>query len=120
MADQCFIISPITTPIAMVESYGGDPDHFMHVMEHLLKPAAAAAGFEPVLPIAEGSDLIHARIIRQLESCAMVLCDMSSLNVNVFFELGIRTAVDKPVCLVHDQKVERLPFDTGIINTHKY
>jgi chaperonin cofactor prefoldin len=45
---------------------------------------------------------------------------MSLLNPNVFFELGIRTALNKPVCMVKDQKTERVPFDTTIINHHTY
>lgn len=120
MGDTCFIISPISTPPALIDRYGGDADHFRHVIEHLLLPAVEAAGFEPMSPIARGSDLIHAEIVRQLESAAMVLCDMSTLNANVFFELGIRTAVDKPFCLVHDPFVGTLPFDTGILNALEY
>ena len=50
----------------------------------------------------------------------MVLCDISSLTANVFFELGIRTALNKPVCVVKDELTTRIPFDTGIINHHTY
>ena len=45
---------------------------------------------------------------------------MSTLNANVFFELGIRTALDKPVCLVADSVTPDFPFDTGIIHRHTY
>lgn len=46
---------------------------------------------------------------------------MSALNANVFFELGIRTAVNKPTCLVVDNKTKKsIPFDLQIINHYEY
>lgn len=110
---------PITTPADCVESYGEDVDHFNHVLEFLLEPAIKAAGLEPVRPAAQGTDLIHAEIVRNLETADLVLCDISSLNPNVFFELGIRTALDRPVCLVRDSAT-KIPFDTGLLNYYEY
>jgi len=83
-------------------------------------PAVEKAGYEAIKPIAQGADLIHAEIIRNLETADMVLCDISTLNPNVFYELGVRTAVDKPVCVVRDTRTEQIPFDTSIINVHTY
>lgn len=110
---------PITTPPGCVETYGGDVEHFSHVLELLFEPAINAAGLEPVRPTAQGADLIHAEIVRNLETADLVLCDISSLNPNVFFELGIRTALDRPVCLARDSGTE-IPFDTGVLNYHEY
>jgi len=45
---------------------------------------------------------------------------MSTLNPNVFFELGIRTAANKRVCLVRDDKTPKIPFDINIVNYHTY
>jgi hypothetical protein len=118
--EECFIVAPISTPSGVAQTYAGDAEHCRHVIEHLLKPAAKRAGFEPLSPEAQGSDVIHGSIIRHLESCAMVLCDMSTLNANVFFELGIRTAVNKPFCLVYDEHTSPIPFDMGIVNALRY
>ncbi|MGB2861997.1 MAG: hypothetical protein WBC05_01610 [Sedimentisphaerales bacterium] len=117
---KCFIIMPITTPIGLVERYKGDTDHFQHVLGHLFIPALEIAGFEAIPPKSTGSDVIHAEIIKQLSSCELVLCDMSIFNPNVFFEFGIRTALDKPVALVVDEKTTPIPFDTSILNFHTY
>ncbi len=118
---KCFIIMPITTPPSLVREYNGDAHHFTHVLEHLFIPALEGAGFDPVSPQATGSNIIQADIIKQLSDCDLVLCDMSILNANVFFEFGIRTALNKPVALVVDDKtVGRVPFDTGIINHYRY
>lgn len=117
----CFVIMPITTPPELVSKYGSDADHFKHVLDHLLAPAIEKAGHEVVRPSAEGAELIHASIIKKLEESDLVLCDMSGLNANVFFELGIRTAVNKPACIVVDDlNASSVPFDTGILNYHTY
>lgn len=111
---------PITTPADAVEQYRGDSDHFGHVLEHLFVPALENAGYEPIKPSAQGADLIQAEIISNLERADLVLCDISLLNPNVFFELGIRTALDRAVCLVRDDQTRRIPFDTGVLNFHTY
>jgi DNA-binding CsgD family transcriptional regulator len=111
---------PITTPVSYVETYHNDKDHFSHILQHLFTPAIEKAGFQAISPKSTGSDLIHADIITNLSSCELVLCDMSLVNPNVFFEFGIRCALDKPVALVIDDKTEKVPFDTGIINFHTY
>ena len=116
---DCFIIMPITTPENCVDIYG-DPDHFKHVLDHLFIPAVEAANMTPIPPIAKGADIIHAEIIKNIETAEFVLCDMSSLNPNVFFELGIRTAVNRPVALIRDDLTGKVPFDASMINNHTY
>jgi hypothetical protein len=117
---KCFIIMPITTPEALVSTYHNDSNHFQHVLDCLFIPAIEKAGFEPKSPKAKGSDLIHAEIIKTLETADIVLCDVSTLNPNVFFEFGIRTSLNKPVCVVKDEQTKQVPFDTGILNYLEY
>ena len=117
---NCFIIMPITTPSLYLEEYGDDKHHFAHVLDHLFIPAIEGIDYSPITPIMKGADIIHAEIIKNLGEADLVLCDMSILNPNVFFELGIRTALDKPVCLVKDSRTKQVPFDTSIINYHTY
>jgi hypothetical protein len=119
MADDrptCVIAMPLTTPIEAIPVYGGDGDHFRHVLEHLFAPACEKAGYRPVRPSTRGAQLIHAEIVKHLEQSDLVLYDHSGHNPNVFFELGIRTALDRPVALVRDEKSEQLAFDTSILN----
>ncbi len=118
---KCFIIMPITTPEELVEIYKGDLDHFKHVLDILFIPAVEKAGFEPISPEASGSEIIQANIIKNLATTDLVLCDMSILNPNVFFELGIRTALDKPVAMVVDDRTkDKTPFDTTNIHRLEY
>ena len=123
MADEkktCFVIMPITTPASMVEKYHDGKDHFDHVYDHLFAPCIIKAGYRPISPKTKGSGMIHAGIIGNLESADLVLCDMSCLNPNVFFEWGIRTALNKPVCIVRDEFTVDVPFDTTMLNYHPY
>jgi hypothetical protein len=115
----CFIVMPVSTSSEDARVYGDDI-HFNHVLLHLMIPAVERAGYQAIEPLASGADIIQAEIIRQLETADLVLCDISTLNANVFFELGIRTAVDKPVCIVKDTVTEKIPFDTSIINVLTY
>lgn len=117
---NCFVIMPITTPTRLTATYADDPDHFSHVYELLFVPAITKAGFLPIPPAARGSDLIQAGIVKNLQSAEIVLCDVSALNANVFFELGIRTALNKPIVFVRDSVTVEVPFDAGLMNFHTY
>ncbi|WP_353118770.1 hypothetical protein [Myroides odoratus] len=44
----------------------------------------------------------------------IVVCDVSSKNPNVMFELGLRLAFDKPTIIIKDEKTG-YSFDTGVI-----
>lgn len=109
---------PITTHAEEAVRYGDD-EHWVHLMEHLFVPAIEAAGYAAVPPITQGSAMIHAEIVRNLETADMVLCDLSGHNPNVFFELGVRTSLDKPIAIVRDDKTT-IPFDLGGLNAHPY
>jgi hypothetical protein len=118
--ESCYIIMPITTPESLLPQYGNDRAHFKHVLDLLFVPAVQKAGMVPIRPSVEGSELIHGAIIENLEKASCVLCDMSALNANVFFELGIRTSLNLPVCLVRDDSTPKSPFDTSIISHVPY
>lgn len=117
---KCFIVMPISVPEEQLGQYRDGADHFTHVLTCLHIPAVQRAGFEAIPPISDGSELIHAEIIDKLEKSEHVLCDMSCLNPNVFFEWGIRTSLNKPVAVVRDELVKKVPFDAGILNHVDY
>lgn len=115
---ECFIAMPITVHEDEAKLYR-DAKHWEHVMEQLFIPAIEKAGFRPIKPFTNGSGMIMARIVQYLAEAPMVLCDLSQLNPNVMYELGVRTSLDKPIALVKDEHLT-MPFDIGGINTHKY
>jgi len=63
--------------------------------------------------------VIQKRIVQNLYSSDIVVCDVSGKNPNVMFELGMRLAFDKPTVILKDDKTE-YSFDTGIIEHIPY
>lgn len=67
----------------------------------------------------EAIGLIHERIVTNIYNNEMIVCDVSSRNPNVMFELGMRLAFDKPVIIIKDEKTT-YSFDTGVIEHLTY
>jgi hypothetical protein len=85
--------------------------HFTRVYEYLIKPAVMKAGFEAIRSDdLKHSDLIMVDILNNLYDCEMALCDLSSKNANVMYELGIRHSFNLPVALIKDDVTNRV-FD---------
>jgi hypothetical protein len=73
---------------------------FDEVLKSLVTPAGNAAQFAIETARREGSDIIHHTIINQLIEADLVIADLTDHNPNVLFELGLRIALNKPVCLI--------------------
>lgn len=94
---ECFVIMPISNPD------GYEPGHFQRVYEDLFIPACDAAGYRAVrADEVRQTNLIHLDVLQKIIESPMALCDLSSRNPNVLFELGLRQAFDKPVVLVQE------------------
>jgi hypothetical protein len=111
---ECFVIMPIGDPEGYLEG------HFRRIYEDIFKPAVEKSGFVPYrADDNKSSCVIQVDIIKKLIECPMALCDLSSRNPNVLFELGIRQAFDKPVALVQEVGTPRI-FDISSIKTVEY
>jgi hypothetical protein len=73
---------------------------FDEVLKSLITPAGNSAKFAVETARREGSDVIHHTIINQLIEADLVVADLTDHNPSVLFELGIRIAMNKPVCLI--------------------
>lgn len=94
-------------------------DHWNEVL-NILTEAISRTEFEPRLvsdDVAIG--LIHERIVNNIYNDDIVVCDVSSKNPNVMFELGMRLAFDKPTIIIKDEKTG-YSFDTGVIEHLSY
>lgn len=110
----CFVIMPISD----VPGYG--PGHFSRVYEYLLRPSIEAAGFEAVRADDEiKTDYIVTGIIKKIVESDMVLCDISTKNPNVMYELGIRHAFEKKVAIIKDKSTEKI-FDIQGLRYYEY
>ncbi len=105
-------ICGIIMPISPLGDYSRS--HWSEVRE-ILDSAIAKAGMEAqIVSDSFESDIIQRRIIQNLYENPVVICDVSGLNPNVMFELGIRITFKKPVIIIADDGT-KLPFDTGVI-----
>ena len=113
---SCFVIMPIA------DQKGYDDGHFTLVYEDIIKPAIIAAGMEVEQARADevkNSNLIHLDILRKVIESDIAICDMSSRNPNVFYELGMRQAFDKPTVLIRDEDTA-VPFDINGLRYVEY
>ena len=102
MTDQakskdCFIIMPIG------DTDGYPQGHFKHVYDDIVSPACELAGYKALrADDVKATNLIHLDILKKLIEAPVSICDLSSRNPNVLFELGIRQAFDRPVVLIQE------------------
>lgn len=92
MDKKCFVIMPIS------DSEDYTSGHFGRVYEHIIKPACELAGFKPIrADDIMTTNYIALDIIKNIIESEMAICDLSSRNPNVLYELGIRQAFNLPV-----------------------
>lgn len=103
--NDCFIIMPIGA------TDGYEDGHFQAVYEDLIKPAIEQANYHPLrADEVNRTNLIHLDILQKLIAAPIAVCDLSTRNPNVLFELGIRQAFDKPVVLIQEKGTPKI-FD---------
>lgn len=111
---ECFVVMPIS------DQPGYDQGHFTAVYRDLIKPAIIAAGYRPIrADEVKSANIIHMDIINRLIEAPLVVCDLSGLNPNVLYELGIRQSFGLPVVLIKDEKTRDI-FDIAPIRFQPY
>lgn len=115
MADKsklCFVVGP-------VGSQGSDTrNHADLLLEFIIKPVLR--DFPDYLVKRQDEDskpgMIDSQIITALRDADLVIADLSHLNPNAFYEIGIRHMIAKPI--IHMQLEEqRIPFDLSLYKT---
>lgn len=110
----CFVIMPIS------DHKDYPKGHFLRVYQDIIGPACRMAGFEPIrADDIKQSNLIHLDMLERILEAPMALCDLSSRNPNVLFELGLRQAFDKPVALIREVGTPDI-FDIGPLRYTEY
>ena len=111
---ECFVIMPISDP----EGY--PMGHFKDVYDGIFKVACDNAGYTPIrADDVTHTNLIHLDILKKLLNSEMAICDLSTRNPNVLFELGIRQAFNKPTLLVQEFGTPKI-FDISIFRITDY
>jgi hypothetical protein len=96
--NTCFIIMP----------FGGDFDDYYSL---IYKPAIESLGIKPL----RADDLFRPSTIisdiwEMINSSKIILADLSTLNANVMYELGLAHAIAKPVIIL-SESIDTIPFD---------
>ena len=102
---DCFVIMPISNQI----NY--EDNHFTLVYEDIIKPSIIDNNMKPIrADETKNTNLIQLDILKKIIQSPIAICDMSSKNPNVFYELGMRQAFDLPTVLLIDDET-KVPFD---------
>ena len=111
---SCFVIMPIA------DCEGYEKGHFAHVYNDIIKPAIEKTEFMAMrADEVKETNLIHLDILKKLIDAPIAVCDLSTRNPNVLFELGIRQAFDKPVVLIQEKGTPKI-FDIAPLRYLEY
>ncbi|TAL96619.1 MAG: hypothetical protein EPN73_10045 [Paraburkholderia sp.] len=107
-SDSCFVMMPFAPPLG---------DYYAKIY----KPAIEKAGLRPVRADAEifGTGKIIDQIWAGINSAKVLVAELTARNPNVFYELGLAHALEKPVVLVSSNEAD-IPFDLKHIRVIYY
>lgn len=106
--DSCFVMQPFAPPLG---------DYY----EKIFKPAIEKAGLNPVRADADifGTGKIIDQVWRGIIEAKVLVAELTTRNPNVFYELGLAHALEKPVVLVSANEND-VPFDLHHIRVIYY
>lgn len=106
--DSCFVMMPFGDPLGK---------YFSAIYE----PAVKKAGLHPVRADDDifGTGKIIDQVWRGIKDSTVLIAELTSRNPNVFYELGLAHALQKPVVLVSSNE-EDVPFDLQHIRVIYY
>lgn len=113
---KCFVVGPIGAD---------DSDDRIHadwLLEEIIQPVFTEYFKEFDVTRADKiSDpgRIDAQVISSLLDSELVIADLTTLNPNAFYEIGIRHTVQKPIIHMHLEG-ERIPFDIASFRSIKF
>jgi hypothetical protein len=95
-------------------------DEFTSVYEGLIKAPLEEAGYEVRRADSElNQQNILRDIVQGIASADLIVADVTGLNPNVFYELGLAHALGIPTILI-TQNIEELPFDLRAYRANEY
>lgn len=109
--EKCFYITPIG------EEGSEERKHSDLFLSYLVEPALRGLKLTVVRADQIGNaGLITSQIIEHILKCKLCIVDLSFHNPNVFYEMAIRHACNRPIVQIC-RKRDKLPFDVGQIRT---
>lgn len=108
---NCGLIMPISPNV------GYPLNHWNQIRKILEEAIAEITEYDFNLRMVSESEtisIIQSTIIKNIYNDEIIICDVSTKNPNVMFELGMRLAFNKPVIIIKDCETE-YSFDTANI-----
>lgn len=114
---NAFVVMPIKEK--------GSPEfvHFRALYDDVIRPALQTAGYRPTrADDVQKTGAVTRDVIKRLAEAELVLADLSDLNPNVFYELGIRHALrgSGTIMMLDQARAQGLPFDVMPYRTILY
>jgi len=105
---NCGIIMPIAT-------LGPRTEEWWRNIRSFIEEAIVEAGMNPIAVWEDSrNDVIHAKIVQNIEELPVVIGVIVNANPNVMLECGMRLWTGKPILFVSEQS-EKIPFDVANI-----
>lgn len=112
---KCFVVMPFGTK---TRSETGASIDFDAIYEQLIKPTVESIALERNMTLrceradeAGRAGLIHKDMVYDLLRSDVVVVDITTLNPNVLYELGVRHAARRSATIIIRQAEDRLPFN---------
>jgi nucleoside 2-deoxyribosyltransferase len=87
-------------------------DHTKAVHDKILEPAIRRSGYQPVrADLLRGTQTIHEDVVDQIESCTVVIADLTDDNPNVNYEIGLARTLGRPIIMICElRSPDQVPF----------
>jgi O-acetyl-ADP-ribose deacetylase (regulator of RNase III) len=114
----CFVIMPY----GMKKDIDGKEIDFEEIYHYVIKPAVESLeGFICLrCDDIEAPGWVHERMLTHIYEDPIAIVDTSTLNANVFYELGVRHALKKSVTVLIHNEGTTWPFNIAGLNSIKY
>jgi O-acetyl-ADP-ribose deacetylase (regulator of RNase III) len=118
MKDVCFVIMPY----GIKKDTDGKDIDFEEIYEYVIKEAVESVAELECLRCddIEQPGFIHERMLRHILQDRVAIVDTSTLNANVFYELGIRHALRRSVTVLIRREGTASPFNIAGLNSIEY
>jgi hypothetical protein len=108
-------ICPLSTEKSEIRKRSDD------IMENIIAPIAAELNYNVLRADKMNGNSIMDDIITMLRDADIIIADLTDMNPNVFYELGLRQATKgKCINIICNNNKNKIPFDIGYYRAYDY